>query len=54
MVKKIPPAAEKLMDAFWPGPLTLIFEKAILFQKEQQEAWILWLSDFQIILLQAD
>lgn len=23
--RKIPPAAEKLMDCFWPGPLTLVF-----------------------------
>ena len=28
VVKKITPAAEKLMEAFWPGPLTLIFEKS--------------------------
>ena len=25
--EEIPPDAEKLMDAFWPGPLTLIFRK---------------------------
>lgn len=25
--KEVPEAAEKLMDAFWPGPLTLIFKK---------------------------
>ncbi|MBO4395119.1 MAG: threonylcarbamoyl-AMP synthase [Eubacterium sp.] len=28
LVKEIPPLAEKLMDTFWPGPLTLIFRKA--------------------------
>lgn len=28
LVKKVPAVAEKLMDAFWPGPLTLIFEKS--------------------------
>ena len=28
VVKKIPEAAKKLMDAFWPGPLTIIFNKA--------------------------
>lgn len=28
IVKEISPAAEKLMEAFWPGPLTLIFEKS--------------------------
>jgi len=27
IVKQVPAAAEKLMDAFWPGPMTLIFEK---------------------------
>lgn len=26
LVHKIPPRAETLMDRFWPGPLTLIFE----------------------------
>ena len=33
LVKKIPPVAEKLMDAFWPGPLTLIFEKRDIVPK---------------------
>ncbi len=28
LVKTVPAAAEKLMDAFWPGPLTIIFEKS--------------------------
>jgi len=28
VVKKIPPTAEKLIKRFWPGPLTLIFEKS--------------------------
>ena len=28
LVKAVPVAAEKLMDAFWPGPLTIIFEKS--------------------------
>ncbi len=28
LVKRIPEAAVRLMDAFWPGPLTLIFEKS--------------------------
>lgn len=28
VVKRITPLARKLMDAFWPGPLTLIFEKS--------------------------
>lgn len=26
IVKSIPPQAEKLMEKFWPGPLTMIFE----------------------------
>lgn len=34
LVKNIPEAAEKLMDAFWPGPLTLIFEKSDSVPKE--------------------
>ena len=28
-VEEIPEIAEKLMDAFWPGPLTLILKKKI-------------------------
>lgn len=28
LVKEIPPMAEKLMDTFWPGPLTMIFIKS--------------------------
>ena len=27
LVKAVPSAADRLMDAFWPGPLTLIFRK---------------------------
>jgi L-threonylcarbamoyladenylate synthase len=27
IVKSVPPVAEKLMESFWPGPLTIIFEK---------------------------
>jgi L-threonylcarbamoyladenylate synthase len=26
LVRRIPPAAERLMEKFWPGPLTLVFE----------------------------
>jgi L-threonylcarbamoyladenylate synthase len=26
LVKKIPPVAEQLIERFWPGPLTLVFE----------------------------
>ncbi len=28
IVRDIPQAAQKLIDAFWPGPLTMIFQKA--------------------------
>lgn len=28
IVREVPPAAQKLMDAFWPGPLTMIFPKS--------------------------
>lgn len=28
IVKQIPQKAERLMEAFWPGPLTIIFEKS--------------------------
>ncbi len=28
LVERVPPAAEKLMRAFWPGPLTLVLEKS--------------------------
>ena len=30
LVKEIPEAGRKLMDAFWPGPLTMIFPKSSL------------------------
>ncbi len=30
VVKTIPQEAERLMEAFWPGPLTIIFEKSAL------------------------
>ncbi len=26
LVRRIPPGAERLMEQFWPGPLTLVFE----------------------------
>jgi len=29
LVKEISPVAQKLMDAFWPGPLTIIFKKSV-------------------------
>lgn len=30
LVKEIPPVAEKLIDKYWPGPMTLVFEKSDL------------------------
>lgn len=34
LVKGIPKMAEKLMENFWPGPLTLIFEKSSIVPKD--------------------
>lgn len=34
IVREIPPVAEKLMEAFWPGPLTMIFLKSDKVPKE--------------------
>ena len=34
IVSEIPPEAEKLAEAFWPGPLTMIFRKNSLVPKE--------------------
>ena len=34
IVRAIPPVAQKLADAFWPGPLTMIFEKTDRVPKE--------------------
>lgn len=34
IVKEIPDTAKKLADAFWPGPLTMIFEKSDLVPRE--------------------
>lgn len=30
-VKRILPLEKRLMEAFWPGPLTIVFPKKILF-----------------------
>ncbi|MBN2898203.1 MAG: threonylcarbamoyl-AMP synthase [Clostridia bacterium] len=30
LVEEISPVAQKLMDAFWPGPLTIIFRKSVV------------------------
>ncbi len=34
LVENVPELAEKLMDAFWPGPMTLIFRRSALVPKE--------------------
>lgn len=34
LVSEVPESADKLMDAFWPGPMTLIFPKSELVPKE--------------------
>ena len=34
IVSEIPPQAQKLAEAFWPGPLTMIFKKSDLVPKE--------------------
>lgn len=34
LVKEIPQVAHKLMDAFWPGPMTLIFKKSDIVPKQ--------------------
>ena len=34
IVEEVPAKAEKIMDAFWPGPLTLIFKKKDIVPKE--------------------
>lgn len=34
LVKEIPEKAKRLMDTFWPGPLTIIFEKADIVPME--------------------
>lgn len=34
LVEKIPEIAERLMDAFWPGPMTLIMKKSSIVPKE--------------------
>ncbi|MCR5792680.1 MAG: threonylcarbamoyl-AMP synthase [Lachnospiraceae bacterium] len=33
LTKEVPEAAKKLAEAFWPGPLTMIFEKATVVPK---------------------
>lgn len=34
LVEEIPPIGEKIMEKFWPGPLTIIFKKSSLVPKE--------------------
>ena len=42
LVKEIPEAGRKLMEAFWPGPLTMIFPKSDKSPMAQQAVWIPW------------
>ena len=50
LVKEIPEAGLRLMKAFWPGPLTIIFPKSLA---EPPEGWIRWLSACRMTLWQA-
>ena len=50
LVYDIPPGAAKLMDRFWPGPLTIIFPKKTLYLLELLEGWIQWLYECLPIL----
>lgn len=34
LVREVPPVAEKLMELFWPGPMTLIFKKSEVIPDE--------------------
>jgi L-threonylcarbamoyladenylate synthase len=34
LVKEIPKTAERLMDSFWPGPMTLIFKKSDIVPRQ--------------------
>ena len=42
IVKKIPEAAYKLAGLYWPGPLTLIFEKRTVCLLKQPGALVRW------------
>lgn len=44
--------AKKLAEKFWPGPLTMIMKKKILFQIRSQVDLELLQSECQVILLQ--
>ena len=44
LVKEIPEAGRKLMEAFWPGPLTMIFPKSEKVPYGQPAVWIPWQS----------
>lgn len=51
IVREIPDTARKLADAFWPGPLTMIFQKVIWCPAGLPEAWIQWQCACRIIRL---
>ena len=44
LVKEIPEAGRKLMEAFWPGPLTMIFPKSEKVPYGTTGGWIPWQS----------
>lgn len=44
LVRAIPDAARKLMDAFWPGPMTLICPRRTAFPVPSARGWIPWES----------
>lgn len=44
LVARIPEAAKRLMDAFWPGPMTLILPKAACIPDCVSAGWTPWAS----------
>lgn len=49
IVKEVPESAKKLASVYWPGPLTMIFRKAILCLMRRPVEWILWQCVCRII-----
>ena len=39
VAEHVPEKAETLATKFWPGPLTMIFEKTSIVPMEQREGW---------------
>lgn len=40
ITENVPPETELLAKHFWPGPLTMIFEKVLWFHMARQAVWI--------------